>query len=62
MTPRKVYTVNFPKGIRAIPAGNEMNVRMTGRSRLKNVAASPYFAYQTSALSMSWVRISTYFP
>jgi hypothetical protein len=62
MTPRKVYRVNFPSGIRAIPAGNEMNVRMTGRRRLKKVAASPYFSHQISALSMSWLRINTYFP
>ena len=54
--------MNLPNGILAMPAGKEMNVRITGSSRLKKVAASPYFSHQTSALSMSWLRIRTYLP
>jgi hypothetical protein len=54
--------VNFPSGILAIPAGSEMKVRMTGRRRLKKVAASPCLAHHTSARSMSWPRIKTYLP
>ena len=35
--------MNLPSGIRATPAGNEMNVRTIGSSRPKNAVAAPYF-------------------
>src|ERR671923_259143 len=40
MTPRNVYSVNFPKGIFATPAGREVNVRTTGSSRLKKAVTA----------------------
>ncbi len=33
--------MKVPSGIRATPAGNEMNVRTIGRRRLKNAVAGP---------------------
>ena len=39
--PRNVNTLNRQNGIRATPAGSEMNVRMIGSIRLKNTVASP---------------------
>ena len=33
--------MNLPSGMRATPAGNEMNVRTIGISRLKNAVAGP---------------------
>ena len=41
--PAVEYRMNVPIGIRATPAGNEMNVRTIGMSRLKNAVAGPYF-------------------
>ena len=41
MQPRTVSTENRTNGIRAIPAGSEMNVRITGSIRLKNTTGSP---------------------
>ena len=46
-----VRTVKRQNGIRATPAGSEMNVRMIGSIRLKKTAASPYFSNQRSAHS-----------
>ena len=43
--------------IRAIPAGREMKVRMTGRRRLRKTVASPYLPKNRSAASRSlWRR------
>ena len=39
--PATVKSVKRQKGIRATPAGNEMNVRMIGSMREKNTVASP---------------------
>ena len=41
MQPRKVSTEKRTNGIRAMPAGSEMNVRITGSMRLKNTTGSP---------------------
>ena len=54
--------MNWPIGIRATPAGNEMNVRTIGMSRLKNAVAGPYFWKNRSASSSSCGRISRYLP
>src|SRR4051795_13484465 len=40
--PATVKAVKRQNGIFATPAGSEMNVRMTGRSRVKNTVASPW--------------------
>ena len=45
--------MNWPIGIRATPAGNEMNVRTIGIRRLKNAVAGPYFWKKWSASSSS---------
>ena len=37
------------KGMRATPAGSEMNVRMIGSMRVKKTVASPCFSNQRSA-------------
>ena len=50
--------MNLPMGIRATPAGKLMNVRTTGRSRLKNAVADPYLAKNRSAASISCSRMS----
>ena len=39
--PTRVRTVKRQNGIRATPAGSEMNVRMIGSMRVKNTVASP---------------------
>ena len=39
--PSNVSAVKRQKGIRATPAGSEMNVRMIGSMRVKNTVASP---------------------
>jgi hypothetical protein len=41
MHPIRVRRVNRTNGIRAIPAGREMNVRMIGRHREMSTAQSP---------------------
>ena len=41
MQPSVVSRVNFQNGIRATPAGSEMNVRMIGSMRVKNTVAAP---------------------
>ena len=41
MQPSEVSTVKRQNGIRATPAGSEMNVRTIGSMRVKNTAASP---------------------
>jgi hypothetical protein len=41
MQPRKVSAEKRQKGIRAIPAGSEMNVRTTGSIREKNTTGVP---------------------
>ena len=41
MQPSVVRTVKRQNGIRATPAGSEMNVRMIGSMREKNTVASP---------------------
>jgi hypothetical protein len=60
--PRNVYRVNFPNGILATPAGSEMNVRTTGRSRETNTAASPWRSNHSWARSSSCSRRKTYRP
>ena len=55
-------TMNWPIGMRATPAGNEMNVRTIGMSRLKNAVAGPYFWKNRSASSSSCGRMSRYLP
>ena len=49
MQPSVVSTVKRQNGIRATPAGSEMNVRTIGSMRVKNTVAAPYFANQSSA-------------
>jgi len=44
-----VKTVKRQNGMRATPAGSEMNVRMTGSMRVKNTVASPWRSNQRSA-------------
>ena len=39
--PRNVSTLKRMNGIRATPAGSEMNVRMIGSMRVKKTVASP---------------------
>ena len=41
MQPSVVSTVNCQNGIRATPAGSEMNVRMIGSMREKKTVAAP---------------------
>jgi hypothetical protein len=41
MQPSNVSAVKRQNGIRATPAGSEMNVRMIGSMRVKNTVASP---------------------
>ena len=41
MQPIRVRTVKRQKGMRAMPAGSEMNVRMMGRQRESSTAQSP---------------------
>ncbi len=41
MQPSVVSTVKRQNGIRATPAGSEMNVRMIGSMRVKNTVAEP---------------------
>ena len=41
MQPRTVKSVKRQNGIRATPAGSEMNVRMIGSMRVKNTVAEP---------------------
>ena len=41
MQPGELRTVNFQNGIRATPAGSEMNVRMIGSIRQKKTARAP---------------------
>ncbi len=47
--PSVVRIVKRQNGIRAMPAGSEMNVRTIGSMRVKNTVAEPYFANQSSA-------------
>ena len=54
--------MNCPIGIRATPAGNEMNVRTIGIRRLKNAVAGPYLRKNVSASSSSCGRMSRYLP
>ena len=42
-------TVKRQNGIRATPAGSEMNVRTIGSMRVKNTVASPWRSNQRSA-------------
>ena len=51
MQPASVSTVNRQNGIRATPAGSEMNVRMIGSIRVKKTVASPWRSNQRSAHS-----------
>ena len=41
MHPASVSSVKRRKGIRATPAGSEMNVRTIGSIRLKKIAGAP---------------------
>ncbi len=54
--------MNFGRFIRATPAGKLMNVRTIGRRRLKNAVWAPHRSKNRSASSMSWGRMSRYFP
>jgi hypothetical protein len=49
MQPSSVSTVKRMNGIRATPAGSEMNVRTMGSIRLKNTAGAPQRSNQRSA-------------
>ena len=49
MQPSVVSTVKRQNGIRATPAGSEMNVRMIGSMRVRNTVHEPYFSNQRSA-------------
>ena len=58
-------TDSFPSaldGIRAIPAGTEMNVRTMGSIREKKTVASPQRLKCRSATSRSCIEIRTYLP
>ncbi len=50
--------MNLPTGIRATPAGNEMNVRTIGSRRPKKTVAAPYLRKNSSPTSISCGRIS----
>ena len=54
--------VNGSKRIRATPAGNAINVRTTGKSRLKNTASEPQRSKNRSATSSSCGAIRTQRP
>ncbi len=54
--------MNVRSGIRVTPAGNEMKVRTIGRRRPMKTVAAPYLRKNSSAISISWVRISRYLP
>ena len=47
--PRNVSTEKRTNGIRATPAGSEMNVRTIGSMRVKKTVASPWRSNQRSA-------------
>ena len=47
--PRNVSTEKRKNGIRATPAGSEMNVRTIGSMRVKKTVASPWRSNQRSA-------------
>ena len=49
MHPASVRAVNRQKGMRATPAGREMNVRTIGSIRLKNTVGAPQRSNQRSA-------------
>ena len=51
MHPASVNAVKRQNGIRATPAGSEMNVRMIGSMRVKKTVASPWRSNQRSAQS-----------
>ena len=53
MQPSSVSTEKRQNGMRATPAGSEMNVRTIGSIRLKNTAGAPQRANQRSA-SARW--------
>src|SRR5271157_5824301 len=60
--PTKVYNANFFKFIFAMPAGNEMYVRIAGSSLLTNVDLSPYFLKNDSVQSRWDFFKRMYFP
>ena len=51
MQPASVRTLKRQNGMRATPAGSEMNVRMIGSIREKKTVASPWRSNQRSAHS-----------
>ena len=62
MQPSSVSTLKRQKGIRATPAGSEMNVRMIGSRRVKKTVASPCRSNQRSAVARCLGEIPTLRP
>jgi hypothetical protein len=62
MQPRVVNSVNRQNGMRAAPAGSEMNVRTIGSMREKKTVASPCLSNQRSAQSMCSFLMWSFFP
>ena len=62
MQPSVVSSVKRQKGIRATPAGSEMNVRMIGSMRVKKTVASPWRSNQRSAHSRCDFLMWSFFP
>ena len=62
IAPRTEKATKRQSGIRAMPAGTEMNVRTIGSMREKNTVASPHRAKCRSAVARSAAEMSTYLP
>ena len=60
--PRNVRTEKRMNGIRATPAGSEMNVRTIGSMRVKKTVASPWRSNQRSATFRWWGLMKTLWP
>ena len=60
--PRKVRTEKRMNGMRATPAGSEMNVRTIGSIRVKKTVASPCFSNQRSATTRWWGLMKILWP
>ena len=60
--PRNVSTEKRMNGIRATPAGSEMNVRMIGSMRVKKTVASPWRSNQRSAACRWWGLMKILWP
>ena len=62
MQPSSVSRLKRQKGIRATPAGSEMNVRMIGSMRVKKTVASPWRSNQRSAHSRCDFLMCSFLP